>query len=111
MLDPEFDPENKPSFLRFKVKNERGLLKKQKRLLEKQNKKQMKSLNREITKDTMFINHEKTKYKMENRARVKAKWIHEYQNLMTQAKDSNTLQMVGRKMRKRLIKKGYIKGY
>ncbi|ETO08878.1 hypothetical protein RFI_28508 [Reticulomyxa filosa] len=110
MLEPEFDPDLKPTFLRLKVKNEKHLEKKKFRLLKKAKRKQERSLMRELTRDTQFIMAERVKRKKEHEAKTKAKWVHEYQSLMEQARDTNTFQMVGKKLKKRMVKQGVIRG-
>ena len=106
-----FDPDLKPTFLRLKVRNVYALEKKQKRILKKATRKQEKAVMREIQKDTEFLMNEKTKHKIESDNRRQAKWAHEWHNLTEQQRDTNSFQMVGRKLRKRLMKKGVIKGH
>eukprot|EP00484_Ammonia_sp_Unknown_P019053 CAMPEP_0197029944 /NCGR_PEP_ID=MMETSP1384-20130603/9284_1 /TAXON_ID=29189 /ORGANISM="Ammonia sp." /LENGTH=1135 /DNA_ID=CAMNT_0042459207 /DNA_START=23 /DNA_END=3430 /DNA_ORIENTATION=+ len=110
-LEPEFDPDLKPTFLRLKVRNERALEKKQKRILKKAVKKQEKAVQREFQKDTQFIQAEKTKHRVLADIKRNAKWQHEWHNLTEQQRDTNSFQMVGRKLKKKLMKSGVIRGF
>lgn len=110
-LEPEFDPDLKPTFLRLKVKNVRALEKKQKRILKKAIKKQQKAVMNEFRKDTEFIQRQKTMDRISADNKRHAKWQHEWHNLTEQQRDTNAFQMVGKKLRKRLMKKGVIRGH
>eukprot|EP01083_Nonionella_stella_P011826 33544_1 len=110
-LEPDFDPNLKPSFLRLKVRNETALRKKQKRILKKAVKKQQKAVMNEFRKDTQFIMSEKTKNRIDADNKRHAKWEHEWHNLTEQQRDTNSFQMVGKKLKKKLMKKGVIRGF
>lgn len=110
-LEPDFDPDLKPTFLRLKVRNVRALEKKQQRILKKAIRKQQKAVMNEIRKDTQFIMEQKTKDRINMDYKRHAKWQHEYQHLMDQQRDTNAFQMVGKKLKKKLMKKGVIRGW
>ena len=110
-LEPEFDPELKPTFLRMKVKNEKALLNKQTRMLKKAKRRQIKKLMREYQKDTQFMMNQKTQKRILDDNKRHSKWVNEYMNLVKQQRDSNAFQMVGKKQRKKLMKQGVIRGW
>eukprot|EP01084_Bolivina_argentea_P058773 107300_1 len=110
-LEPAFDPDLKPSFLRMKVTNEKALEKKRKRFLKKAVKKQQKAVMKEFQKDTEFIMNEKTKHRIHMEHKREAKWQHEWHNLTEQQRDTNAFQMVGKKLKKKLMKQGVIRGF
>merc|ERR1712129_293084 len=110
-LEPDFDPELKPSFLRLKVRNVTALEKKRKRILKKAVKKLRKAGMKELRKDTEFIMNAKTQNRIASDNKRHAKWQHEYHNLMDQQRDTNAFQMVGKKLKKNLMKKGVIRGW
>merc|ERR1712003_362561 len=103
-LEPDFDPDLKPSFLRLKVRNVTALEKKQKRILKKAIKKQQKAVMNEFRKDTEFIMNEKTKNRIDADNKRHAKWQHEWHHLTEQQRDTNSFQMVGKKLKKKLMK-------
>merc|ERR1712228_728310 len=110
-LEPNFDPDLKPSFLRLKVRNVAALEKKQKRILKKAIKKQQKAVMNEFRKDTEFIMNQKTKDKIAAENKRHAKWQHEWHHLTEQQRDTNAFQMVGKKLKKKLMKEGTIRGF
>ena len=110
-LEPDFNPDLKPSFMRLRVRNAAGAAKKEARNLRRAVKKQKKAVMKELRKDTEFIQHEKTKLRIDADNKRHAKYMHEYHNLTEQQRDTNAFQMVGRKLRKKLMKKGVIRGF
>merc|ERR1712129_254993 len=110
-LEPDFDPDLKPSFLRLKVRNVTALEKKRKRILKKAIRKQQKSVMKEFRKDTEFIMHQKTKNRIDADNKRQVKWQHEWHHLTEQQRDTNSFQMVGKRLKKKLIKDGTIRGF
>ena len=49
--------------------------------------------------------------RIENDIKRHSKWVKEYKNLMQQQRDTNIYQKVGKKMKKKMMKQGLIKGY
>merc|ERR1712048_257373 len=101
-LEPDFDPDLKPSFLRLKVRNVAALEKKQRRILKKAVKKQQKAVMKEFKKDTEFIQNQKTKDRIDADNKRHAKWQHEWHHLTEQQRDTNSFQMVGKKIKKKI---------
>merc|ERR1712079_506448 len=108
MLEPDFTMDLKPSFLKMRVTNETALAKKRGRMLKKAQRKQEKAIMKEFRKDTEFIVRKKTKQRVDADNKRHAKWQHEYHILTEQQHDTNSFQMVGRKLKKKLVKEGVI---
>ncbi len=87
------------------------MARKRERRMKKSQRKQDKGMMRSLLRDTQFLQREKRKFKLEYEARRKAKFVQEMRNLTEQARDTNSFQMVGKRLRKKMMKRGIIRGW